>query len=174
MPEPFTAMQALDAVYAGRDADWAVAVRTDKQAIQIGRDEFSFGVRSNRSGHLYLLMLGTDSEHFHLLFPNALDDNNRVQANVELQLPRRNWAIVAGGPPGTNRLIALVSQTRRNFVPVGLGKVDPFGEFDLQKVEHAYLERGPVAMSGEAVGCRSASADCARYGAARFEIREHE
>lgn len=149
-------------------------MRTDKQSLVINKDEFAFRVRSNRPGYLYLLMLGTDNSHFYLLFPNALDTDNRLRANAEMRLPRPTWSMVAGGPAGTDRLLALVSSTKRDFGPVGLGKVDPFGEFDLLAAGRAYAQGGAAALAGKPADCRDATGACARYGAARFEIRELE
>ena len=149
-------------------------MRTEKQSVRINQDEIGFRVRSDRAGYLYLLMLGTDASHFYLLFPNSLDSNNRVRADTELRLPRSGWSMVAGGPAGTNRLLALVSPTPRDFTPAGLRKLEPFGEFDQKAAARAFASGGVQAIAGRRADCADPTATCGRYGAARFEIREIE
>jgi hypothetical protein len=159
-------------VHEARDPTWGVAIRTDSSAVRIGKDQLRFRIRSDRAGYLYLLMLGTDSSHFYLLFPNSLDSGNRLKAGVEVQLPRPGWAMVAGGPAGTNRFIALVTPTPRDFDPVGLRKTAPFGEFDIDIVGRTVRAEGAAAIAGRPVDCRDSAPSCAKFGAARFEIRE--
>ena len=168
----FTPGGVLDAVYAGRDPDWGVDIRTDNSSVRIGKDQLKFRVRSARGGYLYLLMLGTDSTHFYVLFPNTLDGNNRLAAGAEVQLPRPGWSMVAGGPAGVNRFVAIVTPSPREFASAGLKRTTPFSEFDLASAARAYRNAGPDAFAGTPVGCREAADKCGAYGAARFEIRE--
>jgi hypothetical protein len=162
----------LEQTLALRDPDWSVKVDTGSDSVRIGQDRLRFKVRSARDGYLYLLMVGTDRAHFYLLFPNALDGNNRIAANTELQLPRPGWSMVAGGPPGTNRFMALVAASPRDFANAGLKVSQPFSEFDLAATERAFQADGPGALAGKAVGCRESPDICGAFGAATFEIRE--
>ena len=57
------------------------------------------------------MLLGSDSKSFYVLFPNALDADNRIHANQTL--PRPDWKLVAQGPVGTDQL--LVSDTPRDL-----------------------------------------------------------
>jgi hypothetical protein len=50
-----------------------------------------------------------------VLFPNALDGNNRVEARKPLALPRPDWKLMAQGPAGTNHLLVLVTDTPRDL-----------------------------------------------------------
>ena len=168
----FTPGGVLEAVFAGRDPDWGVDIRTDSASVRIGKDQLKFRVRSAREGYLYLLMLGTDSTHFYVLFPNTLDGNNRLAAGAEVRLPRPGWSMVAGGPAGVNRFVAIVTPSPRDFASAGLKRVTPFSEFDLTVAARAYRNAGPGVFAGTPVGCRLPAAECAAYGAARFEIRE--
>lgn len=140
--------------------------------VRIGQDRLSFTVRSERSGYLYLLMVGTDRSHFYQLFPNALDRNNRIVGGSEITLPRPGWAMVAGGPPGTNRFLMIVAPSPRDFSDAGLRTGSPFSEFDLRAASRAFTTEGPRALAGKAVGCREPANVCDAFGAAMFEIRE--
>ncbi len=129
-------------------------------------------MRSARTGYLYLLMMGTDRSHFYQLFPNAIDANNRITAGVELSLPRSGWTMVAGGPAGTNRFLAIVAPSRRDFADAGLKKASPFSEFDLRETARIYAQEGARALAGKPVGCRDSAESCAGFGAAMLEMRE--
>ncbi|MCL4748395.1 MAG: DUF4384 domain-containing protein, partial [Burkholderiaceae bacterium] len=110
--------------------------------------------------------------HFYQLFPNAIDANNRITAGVDLSLPRPGWTMVAGGPAGTNRLLAIVAPSPRDFGDAGLRKASPFSEFDLREAARVYARDGPRALAGKAVGCRESADACASFGAAMLELRE--
>jgi len=139
---------------------------TDAARIVIGKDKLHFRLRSAKAGHLYLLMVGSDRSHFFALFPNALDGDNRIEANQELALPRPGWALVAGGPPGVNTLLAIVSEHPRDFTAAGLKTQEPFGEFPLASgTDFAVYAGRPKCPAGQA--------ECsAGYGAAILTIEE--
>jgi hypothetical protein len=60
-------------------------------------------------------MLGSDRRSFYLLFPNALDADNRIRANAPMTLPRPDWRLLAQGPAGTDHLLVLVTDTPRDL-----------------------------------------------------------
>jgi hypothetical protein len=65
-------------------------------------------------------MLASDGASFYLLFPNKIDQDNRIKANTAYVFPRQGWAIKAGGPQGTNHLLLVVTPSARDpklFVP---------------------------------------------------------
>jgi len=165
--------QIIDLLHQQRDPSWAVSVRVTSDRVKIGKDRLQFRLRSDRDGYVYLLMQGTDRSHFYQLFPNGLDSNNRMRAKSDLALPRANWEMVAGGPPGVNRFIALVTPSPRNFSAVGLDGAQPFSEFDVQLASRIFAEKGATPFAGEPTGCKQAEAACAAYGAALFEIEEY-
>ena len=170
---PLDPADALAQVYEHRELDHGVSVTLERTAVRVGKDKLRFRVQSDRPGYLYILMLGTDKQHINLLFPNSLDQENRTEGNQPINLPRAGWAMTAGGPPGTNQFIALVSERPRDFGRVGLMKVGPFAEFSLDKVA-ALLRSGsgdaPV-LAGTPM-CASSSPCSAAYGAAQFSIEE--
>ena len=169
----FDPVSALDRIFEGRDRNHLVTVATDKARIKIGRDQLRFRVSSAKGGHVYVLMVGTDRNHFNLLFPNAIDGANRIASHEELRLPRPGWAMTAGGPPGTNHFVAIVSESPRDFTDAGLRMVDPFGEFPPEvasKIARSQAGK-PTPFAGKPA-CKAGSACPAGYGAATFSIDE--
>jgi hypothetical protein len=118
-------------------------------------------------------MVGTDRAHFNLLFPNAIDARNRIEAEKELRLPRPGWSMVAGGPPGTNHFVAIVSENPRDFSAAGLKKVDPFAEFPLEAAAEVARSQPaePSPFAGKPV-CATGAPCSDAYGAATFTIEE--
>jgi hypothetical protein len=171
--KPFDPVNALDQIFQQRNRDHAVAVVLDKASVRIGKDKLSFRIRSSRPGHVYVLMVGTDRAHFNLLFPNAIDARNRIEAEKELRLPRPGWSMVAGGPPGTNHFVAIVSENPRDFSAAGLKKVDPFAEFPLEVAAKVARSQpaDPSPFAGKPV-CAAAGPCSSAYGAAIFTIEE--
>jgi hypothetical protein len=170
---PFRPADALAQVYELRDPDHGVAVNLEKTTVRVGKDKLRFRVQSDKPGYLYILMLGTDKQHIYLLFPNSLDQKNQTKANQPINLPRTGWTMTAGGPPGTNEFIALVSERPRDFKQIGLAKVGPFAELSLDNLaELIRSNTGNTAVLAGTPICASGSACSPSYGAARFTIEE--
>lgn len=112
--EQLTASAAtLEDIYAQRNGRLKVEVTAPKSLV-IGKDPFTFNVRSSTNGYLYAVMLGSDGKSFYLLYPNKLDQDNKIKANVTYKFPRPGWSIKAAGPEGTNRMLFVVSQSPRD------------------------------------------------------------
>jgi serine/threonine protein kinase len=168
----FDPIQALDQVFEQRDRNHPVTVAIDQSTVKIGRDKLRFRVTSPQAGYLYVLMVGTDRGHFNLLFPNAIDKNNKVGSGKELALPRAGWSMTAGGPAGTNHFVAIVSENPRDFSAAGLVSVDPFGEFSLEiAAKISANTSGPSPFAGRP-DCPPPNSCSAAYGAATFSIQE--
>lgn len=116
----------LKDIYANRDDRRSVRLMPDKTAYKIGQDRVKFDLQSSHAGYVYLLMAGSDGKNFDLLFPNKRDDRNLIQANETWNLPRSGWAFRAGGPAGSDRLLAIVSDKPRDFSGVGMKPAGPF------------------------------------------------
>lgn len=168
---PFSPDAVLDDIVRQADPQIAVRAVADPQRLVIGRDRMSFRVRSNEPGFLYVFLSGTDRSGLALLFPNAIDEDNRIAADAEVVLPRKGWQITAGGPPGTNHLVAMVSREPRDFAKVGLKRGETIPEFELAALQRAWAGAGPAPGAGEA-RCRGAAACDARYGASAIRIDE--
>lgn len=170
----FEPLKALDEIFEGRDRNHAVTVSTGKAQTRIGRDPLRFTIRSAKAGYVYVLMVGTNGSDFFLLFPNAVDKNNRVKAGEQLDLPRPQWKMIAEGPPGTDHFLVIVSEQPRDLTPAGLEPVDIFAEFPLEKAQQLYAAHaGPDPLfAGKAI-CPDSRSDCSElYGAAVFSIEE--
>lgn len=171
----FRPLDALAQVYEMRQPDHRVQVTLERSKVRVGKDKLRFSVQSDRPGYLYILMLGTDGQHINLLFPNSLDRDNRANGSQPIKLPRPGWTMMAGGPPGTNEFVALVSERPRDFGQVGLTKVGPFAEFSLENVASMYRSNpgNTAILAGSPICDRAGSGPCsAAYGAARFTIEE--
>ena len=171
-PKPFDPVNALERVFDARDRDHPVNVVPDKPRVRIGKDRLRFRVASGKPGYVYVLMVGTDRSNFNLLFPNAVDGENRIAAGQELELPRPGWAMTAGGPKGADHFVAIVSENPRDFSAAGLRKVDPFGEFPLDVAAKLAAGAGSAPLFAGTPACKTPGPCSARYGAAIFSVEE--
>lgn len=171
---PFSVVGALEDIV--RHADPLIAVNTlaGKDRLVIGRDRMQFRVKSSEAGHLYVFLAGTDRSHFWLLFPNTIDRDNRIAADTEMTLPRRGWQITAGGPPGVNHVVTMVSREPRDFVTAGLQVGESIPEFDLATAQRLWAGSGATSSTPFAgdVRCAGGQACDAGYGAALIRIEE--
>lgn len=170
--KPFTPMQMLNDIFEGRDREYAVAAAVEKDQLHIGKDYLRFTVQSEKPGYVYVLGAGP-RHNFTLLFPNAVDKNNRITANKTLKLPGSLWPMKAEGPPGTHQFVAVVSDEPRNFKDLGTQPDDIFRRFSLAVGAQLYQNyAGPTPLYAGKTTC-SAGAGCSQsYGAAVFSIDE--
>jgi len=116
---PIASKATLEDILAQRNGRLKLEVTAPAQ-LAIKKDFLKVSVRSNTDGYLYVVMLGSDGQSFYLLFPNKLDQDNKIKANTAFNLPRPGWSFKAGGPEGTNHVLFVVSQLPRDpkiFVP---------------------------------------------------------
>jgi len=169
---PATSHEMLQRVFNARSPSIQVRAAASAASMRIGRDELRFGLASNVGGYVYVLLAGTDNNRLWLLFPNASDNDNRIEASATLLLPRPAWRIYAAGPAGTNRLLVLVSPQPRDFSTAGLHIGEPFSEFSQTALLAALARDGPTALVGRAE-CPSGASNCDKsFGAAMFEVTE--
>jgi hypothetical protein len=172
---PSDPLEALDRIFQARNRDHAVSVVLEKAQVRIGRDRLKFSLRSSRAGYVYLLMVGSDRSQFWLLFPNDIDRNNAIGASTSLDLPRSGWSMDAAGPPGIDYLLAIVSESPRDFSEAGLRPTSPFAEFSLAGVRAGGRERdeGRPRFIGKPDCTATRKTPCPdSYGAALFSIKE--
>jgi hypothetical protein len=170
----FDPVRALDEVFQARNRDHGVVVSLERAQVRIGRDPLRFTIRTTRPGYVYLLMVGTERAHFHLLFPNAIDRDNRIGAGQDLALPRPSWQLVPEGPPGMNHFVAIVSESPRDFRAAGLRDAAPFAEFPLEDARGRYADyTGGVPLFAGRARCEPGPAVCPdSFGAVLFAIEE--
>lgn len=155
------AVAALRDIHANRDDRRVVRQVADKPAYRIKRDPVRFSLSSSHEGYVYLLMVGSDGKSFDLLFPNRKDDRNHILAGETWQLPRPGWGIRAGGPAGRDHLLAVVSDTPRDFAGIGMRPAGPFSALPAS----AMSARDIQFVS--ATSAHAASADCEATGPRR-------
>lgn len=120
-PTPEMASVAtLKDIFEQRDPRRKVEVTLDKSRLKIGQDTLQLRVKSNRAGHVYVVLRGSDAKSFYLLFPNGLDSNHRIAAGQTLVLPRPHWQVQASGPAGKDQLLVLVTDTPRSLSQLAL------------------------------------------------------
>jgi len=125
-PAPLTGEQALQQMYAQRDAKRRLQVALGRNSLVIGKDVLDFSVQSDKAGYLYVALAGSDNQSVYLLFPNDLDPGNKIEAGQKIQLPRANWRVKAGGPAGTDNLLVVVADAPRDISKLGASKEGPF------------------------------------------------
>jgi hypothetical protein len=91
----------------------------------VGKDFLNLALTSGSDGFVYLILLGSDAKSFYLLFPNALDRDNRIAAGQTLVLPRAQWRVQAQGPPGHDIVLAVVAESERDLSALG-ARAGPF------------------------------------------------
>ena len=176
-PAQLDPVHELEAIFNARNRNHAVTVSIDKTQVHINSDLLNFKIRSAKPGYVYILAVGTNQSDFLLLFPNAKDQNNRITANQQIELPRIEWQMIAGGPPGTNHFIAIVSDHPRSFSNTGVQAMDMFGTFSSDQTKDLYRAyKGTVPFFAGKASCPSdQTQECSEsYGAALFSIEEIE
>ena len=92
-----------------------VEVKLSKPALKIGKDLLDLSIQSSHTGYVYLVLLGSDSKSFYVLYPNGLDQNNKILAGQTLRIPKPEWQIKSAGPVGTNHMLVMVSDSPRKL-----------------------------------------------------------
>lgn len=166
--------RVLGQIHEQRDSKRSVVVRPTRERLRIGADALGFSVTSGRAGHVYVALLGSDGETLTLLFPNALDAANTIGAGETLTLPRANWRISAGGPPGTDTLLVLVADGPRDLLALRGGKAGPFVQplTDAQGRARLQWLMGTSASPGAAGECTGSLCSDA-FGSALIRIEEY-
>jgi hypothetical protein len=121
---PVAAARFLDQIRHAASPGITVSLSVATPKMRISKDALDFSVTTSQGGYLTVLQVGSDGQTFNRLFPNDVDQNNRVPAGT-LRLPRAGWAVRSGGPAGTSYLMAVVSETPRDFAK-GFQAAGPF------------------------------------------------
>ncbi len=168
-----TPLASITALAVGADPDFRVQATPHKREVQIAKDRLSFEIKSSREGYAYVYLLSSDEKLF-LLFPNLLDQYNKVASNTLVSLPRASWPMNAGGPAGTNHFVVVVSEHERDFASAGIQTEGVFPQFPLSVLRSLEATRREGAVSpllgkpkcAEKPECQNV------FGVAAFEIVE--
>jgi hypothetical protein len=171
--------KALLQMFDQRNAKRKVTVTLAKPDLVIGKDTLEFSVQSDRAGYVYAALAGSDGKALYMLFPNDLDQNNRIEAGQTLKLPQGNWRIKSSGPAGTNHLLVMVADAPRDLTALGGRKSGPFltslndaaGRAQLGALmTTSKLVSSQVCLSAAAAKSNPLCSDA--YGASLVQVRE--
>ena len=112
---PDVLLGRADAVLRGAQGQGSVRLAVSPEDVKVGQS-LSIDVAANAPGYLYVYQISTDGKRLSLLFPNAIDGANFLQGAA--RLPRANWRIVAGGPPGVGYFLAVVTAQQQDLLAV--------------------------------------------------------
>jgi hypothetical protein len=160
------ALASIKDIYAQRDVRRTVTVTLPKETLRIDQDMFAMTVKSSHAGYVYVLLLGSDETSFYMLFPNALDKANRIEANQPMKLPRPHWGVNAAGPPGTDQLLVIVTETPRNLSVLPSATMSADNPFILTPGDLGGRQQLVNFVIGSGV-----SGD-GRFGASRITVKE--
>jgi len=169
----------MSQIHAQRDTKRKVSVTTASDRLAIGVDSLDFAVTSNEPGYVYVAMLGSDRQSLYLLFPNELDQANRIERNTTMLLPRDKWRLKASGPAGTDQLLVMVADGPRDLTSLRGGRAGPFSKplTDSQGLARLQWLLGTSVSSG--ANCRvdaglKKDAVCSdAFGSALVTVQEH-
>ena len=136
-------------MFQQRDATRVLSVEANQKILKINKDPLELTITSPTDGYLYVALAGSDQESLYLLFPNQIDANNQIKANVAVKLPRRSWRIVAGGPKGTDTVLVIVTDSPRDLSQLDGEDAGPF-VMPLQTREGRSQLQALIGASGNA------------------------
>ena len=115
VPPALASLAMLKDIEHQRNPKRKVEVKLSKPALKIGKDLLDMSIQSSHTGYVYLVLLGSDSKSFYVLYPNGLDQNNKILAGQTLRIPKPEWQIKSVGPAGTNQMLVMVSDSPRKL-----------------------------------------------------------
>jgi serine/threonine protein kinase len=164
----------FDGIQKAASADVKVTASVKSATVKIAnKEKLEFSIQSASAGYLFVYLLSSGGEMLQL-FPNQLDKRNRIKSGETIKLPRASWPMEAGGPVGTNRFVAVVSNAERDFSNAGLISDGVFGRYSMDLV--SALEKSKAVGTQPVVlgksNCAAGSACDTNFGAASFSISE--
>ena len=167
-----TPAEILTELHGQRDGGRRLVATTRQPSLKIGVDLLTIDVTPSRDGYLYIAQAGSDGRSLYLLYPNELATDNRVRGGQRLALPGKGWEVVAGGPPGTETLLVVVTDAPRNLAALAQEKAGPFMKTLLDEEGRARLQwifsNGTPAQDCGKAGASSCSD---AFGAALLKIQ---
>jgi hypothetical protein len=170
-PPAAQADPAIEFTRIAQAASFQVEAVPPRAALRIDRDMLAFTVRSPRDGYLYVLFHGSDGSLVKL-YPNVLVPDEPIRAGQTIKVPPDTIPLKAGGPPGIDHVLVLVSEERRDFGALGLKTktgYDQLAPDELAEVLSRPGGPGTTALAGRPV-CAPGCPD--RYGADYFTLEE--
>ena len=117
-PAPRSVAEAFGHWKAGRDAGAQLTVRAPPAAAVGGPEPLRLSVTASQGGYLYLVAQRQGSNELVLWHPNAIDAQQRIEANVASELSATAWAGQAPAP-GPWHAMVLVSRQPQDLAAAG-------------------------------------------------------
>ena len=171
MPPRAATTQILAELHGQRDGQRALVASVRQPRLKIGADALQIDVRSPRDGYLYIAQAGSDGHSLYLLYPNELARDNRVRGGQAVALPGAGWELVAGGPPGTETLLVMVTDAPRDLSGLPGERAGPFVKTLLDEQGRARLQ-WVLSNGTPAAGCgQPGAASCSdAFGAVLLQV----
>lgn len=168
--------EILAEIHRQRHGGRSVDVQLKSRTLRIERDALELAVTSLHAGYVYVALAGSDGKSLYLLYPNALDTDNRIKAGQTLTLPHGKWDVVAGGPVGRDTLLVMVADAPRDLSALASKSSGPFMKTLLDERGRARLQ-WIFANGTPPADCLGASKEGARgcsdaFGSALLAIEE--
>lgn len=163
--------EILAELHGQRDGSRGVVASVRQPRLRIGVDALQLEVTPAHDGHLYVALAGSDGQSLVLLYPNELAPDNRVRAGQRVSLPGPGWEIVAGGPPGPETLLVMVSDAPRDLGRLAREPAGPFVKSLLDEAGRARLQ-GVLGNGTPSAGCgRAGAPSCSdAFGSALLQV----
>jgi hypothetical protein len=167
---PFDPTHEFERVVAAQSAGFKVEAAADKPRLKIDVDTMTFKVKTEKEGYVYVIQYGTDGGIVQV-FPNTHAKSNRLKGDSTTSLPPKDALTKAGGPPGVDHLLVIVSTHPRQFKALGMKNIDGFEQTTLDAAKQAAEAAGASAsvFAGTPV-CTPPCSD--EYGATVFTVEE--
>lgn len=109
-----------DALFESFDthAAWSVQLQPDRPEYRIGIDGIRFRLQTERAGYFHLLMVGSGGAEDEI---RVLWDNSKVDTSLHV-IPPGIDPLIAQGPPGETRLLAVVTPAPVDWKAVATGR----------------------------------------------------
>ena len=170
----FEPEREFDRILRAETAGFGVVAVPVKTALRIGaKDEFKFRVTAGRDGFLYVVGQSSDGS-LALLVPNSHSPNVQVRKGQTWSFPSNDgFYIPAADPPGTSRVMVMVSAYKRNFdalQPKAEGPIKLFATGEKAAALAAQYSAAASILAGRHQ-CPSAASCADEYGVAimKFE-----
>ncbi|MDX1669136.1 MAG: DUF4384 domain-containing protein, partial [Limnobacter sp.] len=118
--------------------DATVSIVSKQQVLAIDRDWLELEIESEAEGYLSIFVLGSDQTLLQLL-PKANNQLVWLEKGETFQFPSRDEPMVASGPEGTNRFVAVIST--QPLDGLDLPKTAYFDFWQIQWPGHAFPDR---------------------------------
>jgi serine/threonine protein kinase len=166
------AQKFIQTIEARANKEPVLKVNLASQNLVIGKDQLKFSISAKQAGFLYVFMAGTAGE-LTQLFPNGINSENQVVADQIVSIPSGNkYSFMAGGPPGKDTLLVMLSRAERDFSESGARKIGEFYAFDYQKMNQKIASAGPDTLLGRVVCPATSGSDCQAYWVSTIEVNE--